>query len=496
MPATNKYPNIILIILDTVRADRLSCYGHKNLTTPDFDKIAQEGILYENCYSPSSWTLPSHASIFTGSYLSKHNVGMSGDKLGEEFTTLASSLKHVGYETFGICYIPWVSELTGLNRGFDNFISQRRSHPIFGFLKNAKSGFGFFEKKGHNNNTQNNKTQDTRKIYLNGKSKSHWLKTLFVDDGADYSNELVKSWIKKQATSPFFAFINYCEAHAIYHPPLGYRYKYLDKINTPFWKLNHDHREFMYNNRKMTSENFEILKALYDGEINYLNSKIKDLYNFLKNEKILDNTLLIITSDHGEQFGEKGFMGHARNLYNSLIKVPLVIKFPGERAKNQIVSDYVQTVDIFPTIIDLLNMKKDLYEEQIQGNSLISDSNVKRDKKMVFSEYKKQPFSPEFYSNYSPESLSKYLYASSAVIYENFKYIWRSNNKEELYNISEDRNEDNNLVNTNKDIYSNLKGRLNAWLKENNATNLVEPDANEFEINNDIRNRLMDLGYL
>ena len=491
----NKHPNIILIVLDTVRADHLSCYGYHRKTTPFLDKLAAESVLYENCYSPSSWTLPSHASIFTGTYLSKHNVGDSGDTLDNRYQTMAGFLKEKGYDTFGSCYIPWVSGVTGLDRGFDHFITKTKKNQIVKLIRKLKKTKPQTSDSEKENSNKNEKLRDTRWIVSTTKSKSHWMKTLFKDDGAAYANNEARKWIDSRNGKPFFMFLNYCEAHTIYHPPLGYRRKFLEKSSKPFWTINQDHREFMYNDLKMSEEDFDILQSLYDGEIAYLDSKVKELYNYLKRKNLLDNTIFIVTSDHGEQFGEKGFMGHARNLYDSLIKVPLIVKYPGDLSGRDRKKGLVQSVDLFPTIMDVVNGKTGNLKEQIQGNSLVSDSPGKREAAMVIAEYKKQPFSGEVFSQYPPDRLEKFVYAARSIVVDNMKYIWKSNGDEGLFDLSKDKQETMNLVNKDEFHKNSLKRKLYDWLQTFNAQNLDDESTSEFEVDDTVKDRLKALGY-
>ena len=491
----NKYPNIILLVLDTVRADHLSCYGYHRKTTPFLEKLAAESTLYENCYSPSSWTLPSHASIFTGTYLSRHNVGDSGDMLDNSYQTMAGSLKEKGYDTFGSCYIPWVSSVTGLDKGFDYFNTKMNKNQLVQIVRNIKKLRHQTSDSEKNNSQKNEKLRDTRWIVSTTKSKSHWMKTLFKDDGAAYANSEARKWIRSRNGNPFFMFLNYCEAHTIYHPPLGYRKKFLDKSSKPFWTINQDHREFMYNGLRMTEEDFNILQSLYDSEIAYLDSKVKELHGFLKSENLLDNTIFIVTSDHGEQFGEKGFMGHARNLYDSLLKVPLIIKYPGEQFERGRKKNLVQTVDLLPTLLDVINGKTNRMKEQMQGNSLMSDSRGAREPELVISEYKKQPFSADCFNGYPDDLLAKYLYAARSVVYENMKYIWKSNGSEELYDITKDSSETTNLIQQKQKEAEILKKKLNYWLSGFKANDLTNETIADLKVDDTVVDRLKALGY-
>jgi len=484
-------PNIILIVLDTVRPDHLSCYEYFRNTTPFIDKIAEEGTLFENCYSSSCWTLPSHTSFFTGTHLSQHNIGDGGDELDKNFTTIASLLKQENYNTFGLCYIPWVSKLTGLDQGFDTFIDEVEPH----FLSRSKSFLTKFVKSQNSKNSKNKIPEEVARIPELTKSKLHWYKTLFFDDGADQAVNKFFTWLENRKSSPFFAFLNFREAHAVYHPPLKYRNKFLQKSSKKLWEINQDHREFMYSGLPMSEDDFDVLNSLYDGEIAYLDSKVKQIYEFLQAKNVLDNTLIIITSDHGEQFGEKGLMGHARNLYNSLLRVPFILRYPDAFPKNKRVHSPIQTIDLFSTITHLLDIDVENVKQKIQSYNLLDVTNY-RDDRLIISEYKDQPFEGDVYKKYNDELLQKFRYASRSIVRNEFKYIWKSNGQNELYNLKNDKDEDFNLINSYQDIELALEDELNEWLAGFQSNALVAEEKTDFEADDKIKAQLQALGYL
>jgi len=490
-----KKTNIIFIVMDTVRADHLSVYNYHRETTPFLKKIMEDSLVFEQCFSPSSWTLPSHASMFTGTYPTHHGVVDSGDVLSDQFVTLAEILRQNGYETFGACYIPWVSKLTGLDRGFDVFIDQVQRSGIWRVANILKKKH---KKSEHSDNDDTNINEndglDVSKI---SSSRYHWAKKLFFDDGASATNRILQKWISEKRGEPFFAFLNYSEAHSIYHPPLGYRRKFIRGKTKPFWKLNYDFKEYMYNNLTMTKEDFDILEALYDGEIAYLDSQIESLFHFLKNQSLLENTMIIITSDHGEQFGERGFMGHVRNLYNSLIHVPLLIKLPNRELSGRR-DDLVQSHDIFPTILDYVGVDRNKYLGQIYSNSLFDGFIQKRKAEFVLSEYVYQPFSSDIYKKYPAANLEKYKYGGRACVKSNLKYILMSNGERELYDLQGDAEEKANVIsNWSDEEITKLETEIESFtsLFANRSVFSDQDSKKSVTVDDTIKERLKALGY-
>jgi arylsulfatase A-like enzyme len=277
-------PNIILITLDTTRAYHLSCYGYHRQTSPNLDRLANESVLYTKAIAPSSWTLPSHASLFTGKFTSSHGAqydpegplyltdGLRGPDSWQKFRarglaknemTLADILKGEGYITGAVLGGPWLKKVFGLSKGFDFY--------------------------------------DDREIStLNGRLARQ------VTDSA-------LKWIEKYRTKEFFLFMNYFDPHTPYMAPEGFARAFLPKGTD------------LGRRRPTIEEN----KALYDAEILYMDHYFGKFLQKLKAWNLYENSMIIVTADHGELLGEHGKYEHGQYLYQEEIHVPLIIKFPG-----------------------------------------------------------------------------------------------------------------------------------------------------------------------
>ncbi len=431
-------PNILWIVMDTVRADHVSGNGYYRNTTPNIDNIASEGILFENCIAEAPWTLPSHASMFTSLFPSKHGTDMEHQWLEDDFQTIAEVLRQHGYETFGYSNNPYVSPETNLSQGFDTF---------------EVTLAGRYE--------AGSELADELKVSI---AKRYVQNYLLMDNGACRTNEVVKGWIAEahQAETPFFVFINYMEAHIPYYPPEEYALPYLGEgiSLAEAMSINQSIEPYIFGQVEMSDEDFEILRALYDGEISYLDFRIGQLFDYLKELQIWDNTVLIITADHGENFGDHQLMNHRLCVYDTLLHVPLIIRYPGLAETGMRVDEPVQLTDLFPTILDIVGIDGN-GEEQIQGHSLVEDGQ-KVGSTFAIAEYVSLL---EVDCDRNPQfDVSKYCRRLKTVRSNEFKYIWSSDGRDELYNISHDPGELNNLIETEPEKAEELKAVLQEWL--------------------------------
>ncbi|HEV2417628.1 MAG TPA: sulfatase [Terriglobia bacterium] len=326
--AASTLPNIALIVLDTVRADHFSCYGYSRPTTPYLCALAGQGVLFQNAIAPSSWTLPSVTSIFTG--LMPHQTGVDwGKALDTAPWTIAKILQSKGYETAGFNSNPFYG-LAGwrLNEGFDFYDDDSLS--IRHNLAVTFLGQSILQ------------TLYNRVVRYNQ----------FDHRNADDLNHDVKRWARRRDISnPYFLFINYMDAHRPYLPPAQFDHRF-GRIPPRLFPrvtaaLNDGHPLLAY-----THEERANLIAGYDNSLAYLDSRVGNLIDFLRTQPGGRQTIFIITSDHGEGFGEHGTYDHGWNLYREVLHVPLIIAGPAIPI-DMSVSSFVPTRDIFSTVVDL-----------------------------------------------------------------------------------------------------------------------------------------------
>jgi arylsulfatase A-like enzyme len=405
----NNGTNVLLIIMDTVRADHLTCYGNRRDVTPMIDALANRGHRFENFYANAPWTLPSHASLFTGVYPAAHRATQETLELDGRFPTLAEIMSSAGYQTFGSSTNGVVSGANGLARGFRRFVPAFRDS-----VREALGGARF----GHPN--------------PNNLSFERFLKTAHRD-------------------RPFFVFLNYIDPHAPYEPPRAIRDQFVDEkfsqeeiVKATMVKMP-DH----YMHGTVDARQFELLDQLYEGEINLVDRAINNLYATLKADGRLDNTLIIITSDHGENLGDHGHFAHVLSIHNTLLRVPMIVVPPGSLPTGSVRRDTGQLLDLFPTILKWCAVE---YDGRLDGRDLFAQGATGVSTNAMSEYY----YPRQVLAVFDPEALlakeeifRPYMRRMRALQNDEYKLTWGSDGGRELYNIRADRYEGQNLLEAN-----------------------------------------------
>ncbi len=329
-PARPDAPNILLITLDTLRADHLSTYGYYR-PTPNLDQFAKEGVQFDNAFATSSWTLPSHATVMTGLLSHEHFAErLTGEKLNREFLTLAEVYSENGYATAAIV----ANEIScagtrGFNQGFSEY------KDIFWGIQNL---FRWTRLGG----------EISTSIRLN--ENFHWY--FSGRKNAEEVNREFLKWLKQKPKKPFFVWLNYFDPHDPYYAPGQFAGKYgeISQNGNPG-----RFGETGPSGWGGTLTRNEILAQIdaYDSAIYYLDAQLGSLFKYLKRENLLGNTIVIITSDHGEAFGQHGLFGHANSLYRETLHVPLLIRYPPTIKPGEHISHAVSLVNLASTILEL-----------------------------------------------------------------------------------------------------------------------------------------------
>jgi arylsulfatase A-like enzyme len=433
-------PNIILIVLDTAAAKHMSLYGYHRDTTPELKRIAEESVVYTKCFSPATWTVPSHASLFTGLYPTEHGAFYHTKKYLYPFLYIISDALYFGkYNIYGISANSIISPSTGYLRNCSRFFNIMR--PYHG--ENVDKAMAFFR-----GTPFWEKILRVPLFFLKGGNPFILLKALlnsyyFVPtfENTTPSTKRAVRFIKKTIKSsykPYFIFVNIMQPHLAYNAPGPFRYKFVNKVSELdrcFRKLV-GYQSYYAGKINFSERDIEYLKGLYDAEILFTDSIIGKLYKDLKVLGELDNTILIITSDHGEQFGEKGRMGHMQSsVYNNLIHIPLIIRYPnwiGIKGEN---SNLTQLNDLYATIVELLNSYLPVPESSF---SLLS---TKR-KYSLTQYFFEEEFEKERLLKVNPKlDWNTYNLKISQTAYTRedlWKLILRSDGKRELYDLNKD----------------------------------------------------------
>ena len=303
-------PNVLLVSIDSLRADHVGAYGYARDTSPAIDALARGGVLFENAISSAPWTVPAHMTLLTGLPPEVHDVVTVRQKLSPDAVTLAEVLQDAGYATAAFVSGPTVMAHYGFGQGFASY----------------------------------DESMVERRPKLAGAAVSS---PGLVD--------LVSGWLDRWSTAetrePFFVFLHMWDVHYDYVPPR----EYVERFD-PGYDGDLDVRRFETNerlHRGMAPRDLRHLIALYDGEIRFTDDHLARLVAKLRTLGVLDDTIVVVTSDHGEEFFEHGAKGHAKTLYDEVLRVPLVVRYPRRVAPAQRVTQQVRLMDVAPTILGL-----------------------------------------------------------------------------------------------------------------------------------------------
>ena len=395
-------PNVILVTIDTLRADHLGCYGYKQVKTPNIDALAADGIRFDRAFTAVPVTLPSHTAIMTGTYPMLSGMhDFSGNKLSPEQPTLATVLKRAGYTTGAVIGAAVLDSRFGLNQGFDFY------YDHFDFSRLDEKNLDEMERPGN----------------------------VVVDLTLDW---LAKNWQKR-----FFLWMHLYDPHAPYNPPEPYSREYD--------------------------------KRPYDGEIAFDDEQLGRILTYLKEKKLYENSVIVLSGDHGESLGEHGEKTHGFFIYNATMHVPLILHVPGKFA-GRTVNDPVSLVDVMPTILRAVGME---VPPQVQGSDLLPQLQAKgagRDRDLSG-----ETFLPRLHFDWSELRGT-----------ENTKYHFIDAPKPELYDLAKDPGETHNLFSEKKAVAEEMRAKLAGLIRQYSAGKEL---AEKTGLDPALMERLKSLGY-
>ncbi len=440
-PRGKPRPNVVLITVESVRADHVGCYGFSQPTTPHLDDLAREGTVFENAHAVTSWTLSSHATLFTGLYPSAHQVQRPRDRLGDSYTTLAEVLREDGYQTAGFVSGPFLRKPHNLDQGFEIY-----------------------------DDSPSSETQETAHGDITNPAIEQLL-SRFLTDGRDKAR-------------PFFLFAYLWDPHYDYLPPAPY-----DTLFTPGDAEPFDVTRFEQNGLirpGMTPGALDYLVSQYDGEIRCTDDLLGRLFDLLRGEGLWENTLVIVTADHGEEFFDHGEKGHKNNLYTESVHVPLVIKWPGDippRRDGRLAG----LIDLYPTVAEAAGIP---LSSDIQGKSLLGPPRGPDDP--LFFE-----LITTFYGISSPGGPSFRSEKFWAVLEGRYKMISTPAKRANLlFDVKDDPGEKNDIGADREEVLEKMLGLLTPWQsKMQRGAKKHGPPENAFLSESQL-DRLKALGYL
>jgi arylsulfatase A-like enzyme len=457
-------PNVLLITMDTVRADHLSAYGYRLDTSPNLKELANHATVFGRAISPSDYTLPSHASIFTGKYPSWHGAYPMapdhplGQPLPQNSTTLARIMATNGYWSAGVfANSGFLGVRNGMNQGFDVWANNT---PVI--LNNQEYRFYL----------RNNAARLIARIVDTNDFNASLMRASDV-------NRQVNRLLDKTKGRPFFFFVNYMDAHVPYAPPRPFSHRFakqpLIMDSTEYADLS---KAVNQQHQPLRASKRDEMVAQYDSGIAYLDAEIGKLLARLRQSGLYDNTLILITSDHGDAFVDHNLLGHGVTaVYQEQVHVPLIVKYPGQH-DGQRSEEWVSLVDIMPTVLDVAGLPR---ESGLQGQSLRSPRDA--NSVPVFTEARTM----DPYFQVPPmRGVRRALFAGP------LKLITWSDGSPELYDLNADPSEAHNLFRPGDPSAAALVASMTAWtatIPRQISRSGPRPDPATIE-------RLKSLGYI
>ncbi len=455
-PGAPAGPNVVLVTIDTLRADHLGCYGYERDTSPFIDSLAEGGVRFADPAAPAAWTKPSTGTILTGLFPSRHGALYHGSLLNvpEGERTLAEAFRDAGYATAGFVSNPNVKRIFAFDRGFDEFFDSPVEDTItLAAIRESLVGAIVMRLSRHQFNWK-------------------------YENDIFQVNRHVLPWLRANKDQPFFLYVHYIDPHIPYTPPPPYEEQFA-----------RDHEGFpLFNERKRL-----VGIDRYDGEIRYTDDGMRQLVDELQVLGIRDKTLISITSDHGEEFFEHEILGHGFSLYQPVIRVPLIMNGPGV-TPGRVVTSPVQLVDLPATLLDLARTGVDRLGDGTTFAPAIDDAGWKSEVEYFLE------------NEYGQSEEAQRSFVLSGVRMGRWKLIlternayrppWRGYSPQELYDLEADPGEEQNLIDEeeHRELVESLLDRLRAHSKFLDDTGFrdFEPAA----LSPDVEAELRALGYL
>ncbi len=448
-------PNILLVVVDCGRADRFSCYGYRKPTTPHVDAIAAEGVRFDAAYGESSWTVPAVFTLMTGLSPREHQAE-AHRSLPPEVPTLPEALKRAGYETLCASANHYLGPETGLDRGFDWFFAP--AHPPL------------------------------RLVLESLPKRLGW-----ADKGGEACTSACLSRLR-QAKAPWFAVVWYFDVHWPYLAKRPFTTRFCDgpvPLGMGFSLRN------VYEYGALASEDQKaVISGLYDGCLAYDDLLIGRLRDGLQRLGLWDDSVAVITTDHGEMLGENGLMGHGPgvDMHQPLLRVPLVVRAPRLLAEPGVSAAPVQLADVARTIASLAGVADALAPTVATGADLFAAARGRGRARTISERFELDPVSAKRIRRRNPHfDLEPYLCDMTAVVENDWKLIHRTSGRHDLYNLRADPREQHNLVGQEPARTAALAQAVYDWAREALPHPAVEGLLADPA--SAVKRRLQDLGY-
>lgn len=473
-------PNILMIIVDSLRADHVSCYGYHRETTPNIDRLAAEGCLFEAAITAAPFSPASYASLFSNLY--PHQHGVDGDMVRiwpDSFTRLAERMKENAYGTFGISNNDFVGTRCNAATGFDRYVDAwGPSWPL----------------------RQHRRAIRAARKYL-GERTARWVESnraqCVVKGDSVKTIRLARDMIRARGDHPFFGFLVLMDPHAPYDRR---RREFVPKskaVPTFFRQVNAGNMwvNAMASGSGPDSTNLRIATDCYDSEIHFADHCIGELLDCLRQQGILDETVVIVAADHGEAFGEHGVWGHGFCLNDCVTRVPLIIRCPEYWAAGQRSPALVQLHDVHELCVSIAtdgNPRPDQFRHCLTRAS----DPLWRGREMVFSEFSVQTQTLKLMAKLNPAmDPGRWAQPMWAVRTGEWRYIEFGNESAELFDLVNDPGETHSVLGEHRTVADNLREQLERHRCDRTAAEPA-PSAAGMDVDDVVVQRLRDLGYV
>lgn len=487
--AAPAHPNVLFIVWDTTRADRMSLYGNPRPTTPRIAQFAESAVVYERAYSADMWTMPSHSSLFTGLPTTSHGVTSDYRWLDGTYLTLPEHLAAQGYDTYGFTANQFASQNCNLFQGMGSFDTVWQG-PY------AKASRQATRRKL----IPEDASTEISPAWRPDASKPNmmWDRGMAKDAGP-VAHEAVIRWISERPDpkKPWFAFVNLMEAHWPRVPTVQARKQVMDEATyqkalttdaTLFTALSYNLDQHNY-----TPEEIAAQVAVYDASLVDLDNATADLLDDLQDRGLLDDTVVVLTADHGEYLGDHHMFDHRYGLYDSMTRVPLILRYPAALPPRRVAAP-VSTAGVWTAVVEAagLPMPADGWTRATldvsTGGGAFSEYPVFDDR--ALTRFKK------FYPNLD---LTRWMRTLDAAVDGTYKLIsYHDHVGTELYDLAADPGETHNLAAEQPDRVAALQAKLDAWKAGQRAYDPAArgPDDKPKTLSSKEKQMLEALGYV
>lgn len=448
-------PNIILIILDSARRDMFGSYGNSEGLTPNIDQLAKKSLILRDHYAAACGSAPAHTSIFTGHHAGRHMMLHNLCEMKEDLKAFPVLLRQLGYKCYGHCKA--------------SFIPPAGYEELFGFDEFRYPGSG-------KSSTRNSARRELADRLRQFPVLYHFFKRLYekiqgdegqigasaaIHDGQDSLDYLFQKLEEgRKESCPIFAYTTLLHPHLPYYPPKPYREKLFNgsSPHPKSYEILRNLHAYMNGDFGPAEEAIRSVRKLYQADLLYADHLVGEFVRKLENSGLLKNSILILTSDHGELLGEHGAINHGATVWEELFSTPCLIYFPEKIEGGKSIDQLTSSLDIVPTIFDLLGESQAIKEETaLDGISVLSEDLGKNNRYLVVDS--PPTVLPERLKEF-PNLLFELNVIRRVVRTSDYKYIWQSDGSHHLYRVGNSETKENNLYDSLPNLVANLHEKM------------------------------------